>query len=465
MGHEIFRFKSQQDLQEKISSLKLDIHLAKSLNSLKLPLQIKSSVFPNRLIIHPMEGCDSSITGVPTSLTKRRYRRFGTSGAGLIWYESTAISKESRSNPYQLMLTEENKNSVQKLIVEAEKAEQINQNRNPNYGKSIKILQLNHSGRYSRPEGKYPQRMYKYAPLDERYHQKTSDGTILSDDYLSNLASDYETATALAKEIGFDGVDIKLCHRYLLNESLSAFTRANSPYGGESFENRTRLVKDIVKRVSSKFGGPNFLIASRMNIYDGIPYPYGWGVKKEENAQYPPTPDLTEPIQLITDLHELGMDLFNLSLGNPYFDPSLGRPFDQTVPGGALPQEHPLEGVARFLSLTRTIRQGIPKEVKIIGTGYSWLREYSSLVGAAEIDAGNVDMVGYGRMAFANPEFGQQIIEQNGLDPKKCCISCSKCTELMRKGTVTGCMIRDAKTYRPYFKGQSREELLKEGEI
>ena len=465
MKHEPFRFKSLQDLQEKISSLKLDIHLKGSLEALKNPLQINNVHFPNRLVIHPMEGCDATNIGSPTSLTKRRYRRFGSSGAGLLWYESTAISEESRSNPYQLMLTEGNKLHVQQLIAEAEEAEEANHSRNALYRKSVKILQLNHSGRYSRPEGKYPQRMYEYAPLDKRYHQETTDGIILSDEDLVKVVDDYATATALAKEIGFDGVDIKFCHRYLLNESLSAFTRPDSEYGGETYENRTRLIKNIIQRVSSKFGSPTFLITSRMNIYDGIPYPYGWGVKKEVKERYPPTPDLTEPIRLISELHDLGMNLFNLSLGNPYYDPSLGRPFDQSAPGGNSPKEHPLEGIARFLSLTRTIRQGIPKSVSIIGTGYSWLRQYSPLVGAAEISAGNVDMIGYGRMAFANPEFGQQILEHDQLDPKKCCICCSKCTELMRKRTVTGCMIRDAKTYLPYYKGQSRESLLQEGEL
>ncbi|MHA1520795.1 MAG: oxidoreductase [Promethearchaeota archaeon] len=460
MTHESFRFKTLGEIQQKITSCNLNIQLNPSLEILKQSLTIKNKFFPNRLVVHPMEGCDATTNGAPTYLTNRRYRRFGQSGAGLLWYESTSISKESRSNPYQLMLTEENKLSFQKLILEAEKSEEKLHERNPIYKKSTKIIQLNHSGRYSRPKAKYPQRMYENAQLDECYNQRTTDGKIVSDEELGNLVRDYETATSLAKEIGFDGVDIKLCHRYMLNESLSAFTRENSTYGGESYEARTRLVKEIIKRVANKYGSPDFIITSRMNIYDGIPYPYGWGVKKEIEEIYPPTPDLTEPIQLISDLHELGMDLFNLSLGNPYFDPSISRPFDQTVSGGKIPDEHPLEGVLRFLTLTREIRKGIPAAVKIIGTGYSWLREYSPLVGAAEISAGNVDMIGFGRMAFANPEFGQQILEHGKLDPKKCCISCSKCTELMRKNTVTGCVIRDSKTYLPYYKGKTRETLL-----
>ncbi len=462
MTHEAFRFKTLRDIREKIASLGLDIQLNPSLKILSKSITIKQKLFPNRLVVHPMEGCDATKEGAPTSLTRRRYRRFGSSGAGLIWYESTAISMECRSNPNQLMLTEDNKLFFQKLIVEAEQSEEKLHSKNPMYSKSIKILQLNHSGRYSRPSEKIPQRMYKSTPLDERYHQKPSEGKILSDGELGNLVQDYETATALAKEIGFDGVDIKFCHGYLLNESLSAFTRENSIYGGEDYENRTRLVKDIIKRISTKFGSDNFLIASRMSIYDGVPYPYGWGIRKEIGDKFPPTPDLGEPIRLITDLHGLGMDLLNLSLGNPYYDPSISRPFDQTVKGGKMPEEHPLEGVARFLTLTRVIRKGIPAGVKIIGTGYSWLREYSALVGAAEIAAGNVDMMGYGRMSFANPEFGQQILEKGELDPKKCCISCSKCTELMRKGTVTGCVIRDSKTYLPYYKGKTRNTLLME---
>ncbi|MHA1921020.1 MAG: oxidoreductase [Promethearchaeota archaeon] len=457
--HEIFRFKTLDQLEKKIKELNLDLHLTQNLESLKKNIEIRKLSIPNRLCIHPMEGCDATKEGSPTALTKRRYQRFGKSGVGIIWYESTAINSRGRSNPYQLILKEENKNDFRALINEAEKAEEELNGKNRIFKKSIKILQLNHSGRYSRPDKKFPQRIYSYESLDKAYNQSISDGIILSDDDLGKLREDFIISTSLAKEIGFDGVDIKICHRYLLNESLSAFTRDNSKYGGTLYENRTRLVKSIIKEIVSKFSSNNFLISSRINMYDGIPYPYGWGVEKRISDQYPPKPDLTEPVQLIKDLHNIGIDLFNLTLGNPYFDSSISRPFDQPVSGGKIPNEHPLQGIFRFINLTRKIKASIPSDIKIIGTGYSWLRQYSPLLAAYEISKGNVDMVGFGRMSFANPEFGQQILLNNKIDPKKCCITCSKCTELMRKGTVTGCVIRDSEVYLPYYKGKEREYI------
>jgi 2,4-dienoyl-CoA reductase-like NADH-dependent reductase (Old Yellow Enzyme family) len=100
------------------------------------------------------------------------------------------------------------------------------------------------------------------------------------------------------------------------------------------------------------------------------------------------------------------------------------------------------------------MRSNLPKELKIIGTGYSWLREYAPLLAAAEISKNQVDLVGFGRMAFANPEFGQQIFLEGQINPKKSCITCSKCTELMRKKTVSGCVIRDGQIYLPYYRDQ-----------
>ena len=306
--------------------------------------------------------------------------------------------------------------------------------------------------------------MYWYDVLDKAYGRTKKKKKILSDEELDLLPEYFEEATRLAKEIGFDGVDIKSCHRYLLCESLSAFTRKDSKYGGESYENRTRLVKNIINRVQDRFATNNFMITLRLNIYDAIPYPYGWGVSKREypepeeftNRKPIPEPDLTEPIKLLAELHEKGIKLANLTMANPYFNPFVSRPYDQPVKNVSKPLEHPLEGVERFLSLTRRVREQVPKEMKLIGTGYSWLRQFGGNAAAYEIESRNVDLAGWGRMAFANPQFPQQIIADGTIDKTKTCITCSKCTELMRMHSVTGCVIRDSKTYLPYYKGQKK---------
>ena len=58
---------------------------------------------------------------------------------------------------------------------------------------------------------------------------------------------------------------------------------------------------------------------------------------------------------------------------------------------------------------------------------------------------------GFGRMTFAYPTFYKDYLEKGALDKKKICLKCSKCSELMRAGTVSGCVIRDSEVYMPYY--------------
>jgi hypothetical protein len=75
---------------------------------------------------------------------------------------------------------------------------------------------------------------------------------------------------------------------------------------------------------------------------------------------------------------------------------------------------------------------------------------------AGMVESGKADIAGFGRQAFAYPEFANDIIHKGQLDPNKCCITCSKCSELMRSGSVAGCVIRDKEVYMPIY----RENVL-----
>ena len=67
------------------------------------------------------------------------------------------------------------------------------------------------------------------------------------------------------------------------------------------------------------------------------------------------------------------------------------------------------------------------------------------------------DFAGFGRMTFAYPSFYKDYLKNGTLDKNKVCIKCSKCSELMRAGTVSGCVIRDSEKYMPYY----REYVMK----
>ncbi len=64
-----------------------------------------------------MEGWDGTTEGYPTELTKRRWKRFGQSGAKLIWGgEATAVVADGRANPRQLMGLKQHQSSLDELL-------------------------------------------------------------------------------------------------------------------------------------------------------------------------------------------------------------------------------------------------------------------------------------------------------------------------------------------------------------
>ena len=81
---------------------------------------------------------------------------------------------------------------------------------------------------------------YRHPELEQ--YRAADDSCIVTDDYLKALEEKFGEAALLAKEAGFDAVDIKSCHGYLPAELSSAYTRPGE-YGG-SFENRTRLLRN-----------------------------------------------------------------------------------------------------------------------------------------------------------------------------------------------------------------------------
>ena len=80
------------------------------------PFERDGVVVGNRFCILPMEGWDGTTDGEPSDLTRRRWQRFGESGAKLIWGgEAVAVRHDGRANPNQLMMSEANEPSLAAL--------------------------------------------------------------------------------------------------------------------------------------------------------------------------------------------------------------------------------------------------------------------------------------------------------------------------------------------------------------
>ena len=434
-------YTSTNDFNEQNIELNTKLPYSEDTSILKESVKIGSKTVPNRLACQAMEGYDGNADGTPTELTFRRYKRLAEGGSGIIWFEATACREDGRANPRQLWIRKDNLNSYKKIVNDI-REDSLKAN---GYAPLI-IMQATHSGRYSKPHG-FPEPLIAYNNPIFEGDKPIDKSRILSDSEIDRIGEALIESSKLAEEAGFDGVDIKCCHRYINSELLSAYER-DGKYGG-SLENRTRLLSECIAG-AMQVTGKDFIVSSRLNVYDGFPYPYGFGVSKDGGVEFDPS----EPVWLLRQLREMGVELLNITMGNPYFNPHVNRPF---ALGAYDPGEHPLVGVARMLHGIAALKKEVP-ELKIISSALSYLGVVAPEVCAGFIKDGGFDFCGFGRTILAYPDYAKDILETGKMKKEKICICCSKCSEMMRAGGTPGCVVRDSlytDIYRE-FKGERK---------
>ncbi len=440
---------------------------------LQWPLLRGGFRFRNRIAVQPMEGWDGHPDGNPSEYTMRRWRRFGSSGASLIWGgEAVAVSHEGRANPNQLVIAPHTHAGLTKLrdaLLESYR-ETTGSQELPLIG-----LQLTHSGRYCRPnvhDRPEPKILYHHPILDRKLGL-SADSPVLTDEQIASIIEDFHRAACAARDLGFDFVDIKHCHGYLGHEFLSAHTRPGK-YGG-SFDNRTRFLREVVEGIRSI--APGLQIAVRLSAFDTVPFqadpkssspgkmgpgipephahliPYHWGFGV--NPLCPTELDLSEPKRFLALLEDLDIWLVNLTAGSPYYNPHVQRPAFYPPSDGYQPPEDPLLGVARQMQMTRELKSQFPNLI-IVGTAYSYLQDFLPHVAQAVLRQGWVDFVGMGRMVLSYPGLLLDASEGRTIQHRLVCRTFSDCTTAPRKGLPSGCYPLDA-----YYKGSELAEKLK----
>ena len=189
-------------------------------------------------------------------------------------------------------------------------------------------------------------------------------------------------------------------------------------------------------------------LTTRLGVYEGFPYPWGFGVSEGSGLDF----DMEEPVWVVEQLKKrFGVELINLTIGNPYVNPNVNRPYN------GCEIEAPEIGVARIAKVTKAMQKAFP-DITFVLSGTTFLMEKSLNYAAAMVRDYGVQLAGFGRMTFAYPEFWQDYLENGYIERKKCCIACGKCTKMMRSGGVAGCPVRDREVYTPlykeYFKGE-----------
>lgn len=390
--YEPFYLPTSNALEAEIHRLGLGISLSTNLASLSRPLTIGPHACPNRWCAQPISGYDACLDGTPSERTLHRYRRLASGGFGLIWIESTRPGPETG----RLSLRADTADAFRAMATEIRRAARCPQ--------LLLVLQL----------------------------AATGDASALSGLELAERQAQIVRMAALAQDAGFDGVDIQACHGSLAASLLRARS-TTGPFGG-TLENRARFLRECVSQIREC--SPSLLLAVRLNAFEAVQT--GFGVAPDDYRQ----PDLSEPVHLATLLRGAGLDLLNVTCASPNLrSPTAERPV-QPKRDADPPDEHPLTSLDRQLRLAKALRDAVPG-LPVVGSGFSWLRQFVPQAAAGAIDAGSIDIAGLGRAALAYPDAPADVLERGAMDAGSTCMVCFACSSLAAQGSPVGCPIRD----------------------
>ncbi|OGO04817.1 MAG: hypothetical protein A2Y73_02200 [Chloroflexi bacterium RBG_13_56_8] len=377
------------------------------------PCRIGPRVAPNHFVVQPMEACDG-LHGAVSERSLARYSRLAEGGWGVIIVEATSVTSTSMARLGGFRLAESTQKSFASLVRELKA-------RNP---EGLLILQLTHSGPLSHPETDRVS-VCPNPPAGFR---------CLSSDEIEGVRRQFVHAAHLAEEVGFDGVDLKLCHGYLGAEMLRPANTRKDEWGG-TFENRTRFVVRAFEEIQSRVSSKDFVLGSRISFYEGTPG--GSGTNSPTSAAFDPS----ENYALIELMRRLELSYVNIS------------GFGTADPGS---EELPPEEVrVRTLWYERLAKSFIEREslhLAVMGSGYSVFGQDSPAVASRRLRRGYTDLVGFGRQSFADPLFPAKV--RSG-EPFHNCMDCGVCTERMLGGQHSGCAVHDQE-YRKFFREAKR---------
>lgn len=264
------------------------------------PLSIKDITLKNRIAISPM--CQySAVDGFAGEFHLVHYGSRAIGGAGLIIQEATAVSPEGRITPGDLGLWDDRHILKLQGIVRF-----IHENG------AVAGIQLAHAGRkagcaraweggkqLTQNEGGWK----TVAPSAIAFNQDEDAPRAMDADSINKIIADFKDAAQRALQAGFKLVEIHAAHGYLVHQFLSPLCNHRTDSYGGSFENRIRLLQEIVAAIQSAWPPrlPLFVRLSATDYVDG-----GWNVE--------------ETIKLASILKKNGVDLIDSSSGGmvPY---------------------------------------------------------------------------------------------------------------------------------------------------
>lgn len=260
------------------------------------PLTLRSITLPNRIVVSPM--CQySSIDGFANDWHVVHLGSRAVGGAGLVMTEATAVTPQGRISPRDLGLWSDDHIETLTRIVHF-----IHQQG------SVAGIQLAHAGRKASTAPPWEKLPYTLtdeqggwplaAPSAIPFDSGCQVPTVLTTEGIAEVITAFVQAAKRALQAGFRVVEVHAAHGYLLHQFLSPLSNQRTDSYGGSFENRVRLVKEVVAAVRKVWPDelPLLVRISATDWADG-----GW--------------DVDQSVELVRQLMALGVDLVDCSSG------------------------------------------------------------------------------------------------------------------------------------------------------
>lgn len=305
------------------------------------------------------------------------YRRWGTGGAGLLVTGNVVVDRWHLERGGNLAIDGSQPEEARALLRKMAAAAK-------GHG-ALLVMQLNHAGRQTQKMiNRHPK-----APSDvglKMGNGRFATPTPMTEDEVEAALGKFVNAAVVARECGFDGVQMHAAHGYLASQFLSPLSNHRTDKWGGSLENRARFLLEAVTRIRQATGS-SFIVSVKLNSAD---FQRG-GFSSDDS------------VTVAAWLEGAGVDLLEISGGN-YEQPRM-IDFDRKDPLAANKRESTIRREAYFLDFVPKLRSRVSMPVMVTG-GF---RSRAAMESAIEKDG--VDFIGLGRPLILDPEAARKLLD------------------------------------------------------
>jgi 2,4-dienoyl-CoA reductase (NADPH2) len=360
------------------------------------PLNVGHTTLKNRVLMGSMHTGLEELKGGFEKMAAF-YAERAKGGAGLIVTGGVAPNWQGWLKPLSIRMTNKKHAKQHEVITKAVHEA----------GGKI-CMQILHAGRY----GYHP---FSLAPSAIKSPITPFKPFKMSSRRIKATIKDFAKSAALAKEAGYDGVEIMGSEGYLINQFIAKHVNKRTDEWGGSYENRMRFPIEIVRAVK-KAVGDDFIIIFRLSMLDLIPGGSTW----------------QEVIQLAKAIENEGVSIINTGIGwHEARIPTIAT----MVPRGA------------FSFVTQKLKNEV--SIPLITTNRINMPQVAEDI----LASGKADMVSMARPFLADPEIINKA-EQGREDEINTCIGCNQaCLDHVFKNKLTSCLVNPRACHETVFEG------------